>query len=52
MEDMVSVDSMHMKATRKWPGGFFASYHAYPYYPDFLRLQPSTAAPTTPTRHT
>ena len=40
-EDMVSVDPMHMKATAKWPGGFFASYHAYPYYPDFLRLQPS-----------
>jgi hypothetical protein len=37
---MVSVDAMHMRATQKWPGGFFASYHAYPYYPDFLRLQP------------
>jgi hypothetical protein len=40
-EDMVSVDAMHLKATADWPGGFFASYHAYPYYPDFLRLQPS-----------
>src|SRR5690242_12028825 len=40
-EDMVSVDAMHMRATARWPGGFFASYHAYPYYPDFLRLQPS-----------
>lgn len=40
-EDMVGVDAMHMRATREWPGGFFASYHAYPYYPDFMRLQPS-----------
>jgi hypothetical protein len=39
-EDMVSVDAMHMRATDAWPGGFFASYHAYPYYPDFLRLEP------------
>jgi hypothetical protein len=40
-EDMVSVDAMHLRATARWPGGFFASYHAYPYYPDFMRLQPS-----------
>ncbi len=39
-EDMVSVDAAHLRATSRWPGGFFASYHAYPYYPDFLRLQP------------
>ncbi len=40
-EDMVSIDAMHIRATASWPGGFFASYHAYPYYPDFMRLQPS-----------
>lgn len=40
-EDLVSVDATHIAATRAWPGGFFASYHAYPYYPDFLRLTPS-----------
>jgi hypothetical protein len=39
-EDMVSVDAAHLRATGDWPGGFFASYHAYPYYPDFLRLEP------------
>jgi hypothetical protein len=39
-EDLVSVDAMHLAATPAWPGGFFASYHAYPYYPDFLGLQP------------
>jgi hypothetical protein len=40
-EDAVSVDATHLSATTAWPGGFFASYHAYPYYPDFLRLQPN-----------
>ena len=39
-EDLVPVDATHIAATRAWPGGFFASYHAYPYYPDFLRLTP------------
>lgn len=38
-EDRVSIDAMHMRATRAWPGGVFASYHAYPYYPDFLRWE-------------
>ena len=38
-EDLVSVDAMHMRATGRWPGGFFASYHVYPYYPEFLRLE-------------
>ncbi len=36
-EPLVSVDAMHLRATERWPGGFFASYSAYPYYPDFLR---------------
>lgn len=39
-EDLISVDARHIRATRRWPGGTFASYHAYPYYPDFLRLEP------------
>ena len=38
-EDMVSVDAMHIRATDAWPGGVFASYHVYPYYPDFLRWE-------------
>jgi hypothetical protein len=37
-EDLVSVDATHIAATKAWPGGFFASYHAYPYYPDFMTL--------------
>jgi hypothetical protein len=40
-EDSATVDATKLRATPAWPGGFFASYHAYPYYPDFLRLQPS-----------
>ena len=39
---------MHIAATQAWPGGFFASYHAYPYYPDFLRAH-ARATPTRPT---
>ena len=41
LEDYATVDAMHVRATPRWPGGFFASYHVYPYYPDFLRRQPS-----------
>jgi hypothetical protein len=40
-EDLVSVDATHVSATDAWPGGFFASYHAYPYYPDFMSLTKS-----------
>jgi hypothetical protein len=38
-EDLVGVDANHVKATAAWPGGTFASYHAYPYYPDFQRYE-------------
>ena len=37
-EDLVSVDAAHLRATDAWPGGFFASYHVYPYYPEFVGL--------------
>ena len=40
-EDLVSIDATRFSATPAWPGGFFASYHAYPYYPDGLRFQRS-----------
>jgi hypothetical protein len=39
-EDMVGVDANHVLPTTAWPGGTYASYHAYPYYPDFLRYEP------------
>jgi hypothetical protein len=38
-EDKITVDATHVQASADWPAGFFASYHAYPYYPDFLGLQ-------------
>ncbi len=41
MEDAVSIDAMHLRATRSWPAGYFASFHAYPYYPDFLSNEPA-----------
>ncbi|MFZ0159004.1 MAG: hypothetical protein WAL50_08265 [Kineosporiaceae bacterium] len=39
-EDLPGVDANHVLPTLAWPGGTFASYHAYPYYPDFLRYEP------------
>lgn len=42
-EDMVGVDANHVLPTEAWPGGSFASYHAYPYYPDFQRYEPGIA---------
>ena len=47
-EDFASVDAMHVSATDAWPGGFFASYHAYPYYPDWMSWQPAYAASANP----
>ena len=41
VEDLVSIDANHIEVTGAWPAGYFASYHAYPYYPDFLRWQKS-----------
>ena len=36
-EDLVGIDANHISASAAWPGGYYASYHAYPYYPDFQR---------------
>ncbi|OIK11500.1 hypothetical protein BIV60_18145 [Bacillus sp. MUM 116] len=38
-EDMVSVNPNHIKKTEKFHAGLFASYHIYPYYPDFLNYE-------------
>ncbi|HEV8337933.1 MAG TPA: tetratricopeptide repeat protein [Candidatus Polarisedimenticolia bacterium] len=38
--DAVDIDSLHLAATEKFAAGFFASYHAYPYYPEFMVLDP------------
>ncbi|MDH3249719.1 MAG: hypothetical protein OEQ47_12190 [Acidimicrobiia bacterium] len=42
-EDLVGVDPMHVRPTDDWPGGYFAGYHVYPYYPDFQRYEPGIA---------
>ncbi len=34
-EDIESFDMMHLKPVDA-PGGLFATFHAYPYYPDFI----------------
>ena len=36
-EDLVPVDPMHVEPTGEWRAGYFASYHIYPAYPDFMR---------------
>ncbi|MFE5323591.1 hypothetical protein ACFQ88_33400 [Paenibacillus sp. NPDC056579] len=36
-EDMVSVDATHIDA-HNWSAGYFAAFHAYPYYPDFFHM--------------
>jgi hypothetical protein len=38
-EDMVSVDPNHIKPSNAFHAGMFASYHVYPYYPDFLNYE-------------
>jgi endo-1,4-beta-mannosidase len=40
-EDMVSVNPNHIKSSKKFSSGSFASYHIYPYYPDFLNYEKS-----------
>jgi hypothetical protein len=42
MEDVEALDLENID-TRDAPGGFFASYHAYPYYPNFMKEDPEYA---------
>ena len=42
-EDSATVDAEHLRATARFEAGFFASYHIYPYYPDFLSYEPAYA---------
>ncbi|WP_102261672.1 hypothetical protein [Mesobacillus jeotgali] len=37
-EDMVSVNPNHIQKNEEFKAGMFASYHVYPYYPDFLNF--------------
>ncbi|MFC0238333.1 hypothetical protein [Fictibacillus phosphorivorans] len=38
-EDKVSVDPNSLKPQNAFKSGYFASYHVYPYYPDFLNYE-------------
>jgi hypothetical protein len=38
--DAVGLDAMLVRPTAANPAGWFASYHAYPYYPDFMIYEP------------
>ncbi|GAB5557986.1 MAG: hypothetical protein SchgKO_21990 [Schleiferiaceae bacterium] len=42
MEDTTSMDLSAIEFTDA-PAGYFASYHAYPYYPDFMNSSPTYA---------
>ncbi|HET7040285.1 MAG TPA: hypothetical protein VFH97_10400, partial [Gemmatimonadales bacterium] len=39
-EDAVQLDPSLLRVTPEFRAGVFAAYHAYPYYPDFLVLDP------------
>ncbi|MFO8069990.1 MAG: hypothetical protein R6U02_08495 [Alkalibacterium sp.] len=38
-EDLVSVDPNNIYESKHLKTGYFASYHVYPYYPDFLNYE-------------
>jgi hypothetical protein len=38
--DVIGLDATLIRPTSGNPAGWFASYHAYPYYPDFILLDP------------
>ena len=40
-DDAVSVDAGRIIPTKKMKAGIFASYHIYPYHPDFINLDPN-----------
>src|SRR5256884_1253199 len=42
--DRESLDAMLVRTTSANLGGYFASYHAYPYYPDFIDLDSAYGA--------
>ena len=46
--DAAALDANRMHATPAFPAGVFASYHAYPYYPDFLLVDPGYSTARSP----
>jgi hypothetical protein len=39
--DIVGLDATRLDATPAFGAGVFAAFHAYPYYPDFMNLDPA-----------
>jgi hypothetical protein len=46
--DAIGLDATRLRATAAYAAGVFASYHAYPYYPDFLVLDSTYNAAHSP----
>lgn len=46
--DAIGVDASLIHATSDNPAGWFASYHAYPYYPDFMLYDPGYSQARSP----
>lgn len=46
--DTVSLDAIKMRPTAAYAADVFASYHAYPYYPDFLNVDPTYSKARSP----
>ncbi|MEP6857279.1 MAG: hypothetical protein ABI994_02760 [Gemmatimonadales bacterium] len=46
--DAVGLDALKMHATSAFPAGVFASYHVYPYYPEFLLVDPGYSKARSP----
>jgi tetratricopeptide (TPR) repeat protein len=42
--DAIDLDATLVRPTGLFPAGYFASFHAYPYYPDFMILSDRYAA--------
>ncbi|HDQ99843.1 MAG TPA: hypothetical protein ENN51_06125 [candidate division WOR-3 bacterium] len=39
-EDLVTLDPLAVQTTPALRAGYYAAYHVYPYYPDFIFLEP------------
>ncbi len=46
--DGTNLSAANVRATGAFPAGHFASYHAYPYYPDFMILDAEYGAAESP----
>ena len=46
--DAVALDAVKMHSTAAFPAGVFASFHAYPYYPEFMVVDPGYSRARSP----